>query len=141
MEGLTPSLRLVLVLRETLERGDSVRNGLREYIQTDPSAFARELALWLVERDAGRQRLFEKSLTTSEKFLVRVVDRGLRGEAIIHVLKELEIEIIDRCESQMDEFIEILPLKSLMPLLLFIFPAYLILLLGPLVARMAESLQ
>src|SRR5262249_48293082 len=92
MEGLTPSLRLVLVLRETLERGDSVRNAVRDFVHNYPSPFAQRVSLWMVERDNGKAARTEFEMLPSERFLVRVIDRGLRGEAIITTLKELEGE-------------------------------------------------
>lgn len=141
MEGLTPSLRFVLVLRENLERGDSVRNAVRDFVHNYPSRFAEKVSIWMVERENGKNLVSELEMQPSERFLIRVIDRGLNGEAIIATLRELEIEIIERCESQSEEFLELLPVKTLMPLLLFIFPAYLILLLGPLVERLVQSLN
>lgn len=141
MESLTPSLRFVLVLRESLERGDSVRNAVRDFVHNYPSAFARQVSVWMVERENGKNAASEVAMLPSERFLIRIVDRGLKGEPIMTPLRELESEIIDRCENQMEEFVELLPVKTLMPLLLFIFPAYLLLLLGPMVERLVQSLN
>jgi hypothetical protein len=162
MESMTPSLRLIVCLRRSLERGESLRSGLRTFVQADDSPFAKHLAHWLVERTTRQnaevlkpqsmpsappqtkspppQRVLPP-LTPAERQLMAVVERGMRGEPVAANLRELETEIVERCEAQMEAFIEILPLKALIPLMLFIFPAYLMLLLGPAVEQLLHSLR
>lgn len=141
MESITPTLRLVFCVRDALQNGETVRHGLRHFVERHPTPLAWGVTGWLRDRDQGQINVFSEQLKSSECHLLRLLERGLRGEAILGHLQEFERELVERCESQIDEFIESLPLKSLMPLLFLIFPAYLILLLGPLVERLLSSLQ
>lgn len=140
MEGLAPPLRLLLAVREGIERGASIRTCLMEFVERDRSLLSRFLSRWLVERELGRRLSPDERLSPSERHLLYILERGLEGEPVLPAVIELEAETIERCEFQIEEFIEALPLKSLIPLLLFIFPAYLILLLGPLVEALARGL-
>ncbi|PWU16633.1 MAG: hypothetical protein C5B49_10380 [Bdellovibrio sp.] len=142
MEGLAPSLRLILTVGESLQRGESIRQGIKNFIEQDASPFSESVTRWIIERDRQANGFAElRKLTRSELYLLKLLERGLRGEPILPALRELETEIVEKCELQIDEFIETLPLKSLVPLLLFIFPAYLLLLLGPLVESLTKGLQ
>jgi hypothetical protein len=50
---------------------------------------------------------------------------------ILAHLIELENEVVRSCESELEEQIQKLPIKLMLPVLFLMFPAYLILLLGP----------
>lgn len=141
MESMNPTLRLLFVVREHLENGGSVRNGLRDFAQNDPSSLAWTLTSWLSARDRGQIFEFDAKQPPSERHLLRLLERGLHGEPIATALQDFEQEIIERCEIQIEEFVATLPLKSLLPLLLLIFPAYLILLVGPFLERLVSSLH
>lgn len=141
MESLNPSLRLIIQVREFLDRGDSIRACLREFARTDASPFANELGTWLFHRENGRPYVVSEKRTMAEKFLFRLIDRGLNGEPIAGPLKELQDEVVEQCELQIEEFIALLPLKSLIPLLIFIFPAFMMLLLGPLAESLLTQLR
>jgi hypothetical protein len=65
---------------------------------------------------------------------------GVRGESVLPRLREMEIEIRRQCDHEMDVFISRLPLFMLGPVLLLLFPAFLILLLGPLLDQFLKGL-
>ena len=56
-------------------------------------------------------------------------------------LKDLEKEIMEVCKEDLEKHLEKLPYICLIPLMLFQFPAFLLLLIGPLVLNLLHILQ
>ncbi len=139
MDDLSPTLHLILTVREALERGDSVRVGISEFIDSDKS----DLRIFLLNRalEMSDAKKFPRALKETEKSALSVLQRGLAGEAILPVLKDLEADLIERSDSEIEDFTQKLTLRCLIPLLLFVFPGYLVLLLGPTLERLLISLE
>lgn len=138
MEDLTPTLLLVLSVRESLERGDSVRTGIAEFIETDRGDL--KILLLAKSLESATQAL-RRPLKETERAVFAVLQRGLAGESILPNLRDLETELIEKSEDEMEEFTQKLGLRSLIPLLLLVFPGYLLLLLGPTFERLLISLE
>lgn len=139
MDDLSPTLNLTLCAREALERGDSVRVGIAEFIEADRS----DLKLFLLNPALGAEdgRKLPRALKETEKSALAVLRRGLAGEAILPVLRELEADLIERSDAEIEEFTQKLTFRCLIPLLIFVFPGYLVLLLGPTLERLLISLE
>lgn len=137
---MNPTLRLIMNLREGLEKGDSIRRTLESFIQEEEGALPVYLQRWwLLKKSDQNSSMSDFSL--SQQSVVSLIERGLQGETIGPALSLLEREVFEKCESEIDEFAQTLPIKSLLPLLLLIFPAYLMILLGPLVEELLSSLN
>lgn len=72
--------------------------------------------------------------------LLQILERGLRGEAVYSVLLQLETELVEACQEEISNKVARLPFILLIPLLLFQFPAFLMLLFGPLLQNFFHSL-
>ncbi|GIL17097.1 MAG: hypothetical protein BroJett040_08480 [Oligoflexia bacterium] len=142
MEGLAPTLKFVLGLRLGLERGDSLRAALQRYLQCHSDDFTKKLSQFLSLRDQNRldSNFFAKISSPYRRAVLQLVDRGLAGDSILQQVKILEIEIHEVCSAELDAFVAQLPFKVLLPLVLFVFPAFMILLLGPLVLSLLASI-
>lgn len=108
MEQLKKELYLISKLIFFLERGDSVRH--------------------------AQQSLFSPTDKIS-KNLSTLIDKGIGGEPILGVLQELQLEYYSQLEFEIDREAAILPLKALVPLLVFQFPALMMLILGPFLSQ------
>lgn len=144
MESLAPPLQLTLLVRTSIECGESVRIGIFKYIQCEQGEYVNQLRSWLVLYDQGAE---EKSLklvrgikSPYRRAVIDVLTQGLKGRSIYKNLIELEQEIKSAAERELAEYISLLPIKLLLPLLLFQFPAYLILILGPLIRQYMERI-
>ncbi len=142
MEGLAPPLELLITVKSSLECGESVRTGILKYISTSRSEFAQTVSRWLFALDQNGKHLDIVKLIKSShrQSILNVLEQGLRGQSIMFVLTELEKEMNDACKREMEQYIALLPIKLLIPLLLFQFPAYLILILGPLIKNFLGAL-
>lgn len=140
MDDLNPCLALISEVRRSLESGESARLALRRYAEgRDP--FARQCGRWLLlQEKGGDPDLVLKEMSSSQRrSLMKLLERGLRGEAISGALKDFEGEIIDACRGDMDRHLALLPFKLMIPLLLMIFPALMLLLFGPLLDVLSSA--
>lgn len=141
MENLSPTLLLILEVRGALENGFSVRTGILQFIKISQSPFATLLSQWLITIDQGQDlaKLYAP-LHPCRRALLTLLDRGMKGSAILSHLIDLEKEVLNSCEAEIEEHLQKLPLKLLLPILFFMFPAYLLLLLGPVLESILGSL-
>ena len=140
MVPLAPPLKAVLEIRLQMENGISIAQSVKKYIQNNlQDEFAKELSLWLFARETGQK--FEKKLRFHRKILIEILSRGLRGDPIMEYLRDFEKEIIEICKEDLERHLERLPYICLVPLMLFQFPALLILLIGPLVLNLFNILK
>lgn len=133
METLALSLELVLEVRFGLEKGDSLKKTLQNYAQSRDGDLKREVVQhWLQILETGRstEPLLRKR-TFSERRVFEVLEQGLKGESIYAQICGLEEELFEASKLEVEAFISTLPVKALIPLLFFQFPAFLLLLFGP----------
>lgn len=138
MESIAPPLQLLISVRNQLEMGYSIRSGINYFISNYKNDFQEVIASWLIARE-HEQKLCTKNLSIYRVHLISILDRGLSGESIYKPLCELELEIIEACEHEMALKISRLPFLLLIPLLLLQFPAFLILLFGPILKNLFYS--
>ncbi|MBX2988200.1 MAG: hypothetical protein KF802_09905 [Bdellovibrionaceae bacterium] len=132
MEGLNPALNLALTVRRSLEGGESTRAGLQAFAREkgELAVFCRR---WLERRDRGADHmaLLRELPSMHRRTLFIVFERGLRGEPIHEALCDAEKEVLEACRLEMDRHLALLPFRMMIPLLLFLFPAVLLLILAP----------
>lgn len=159
MVGLNPVLTCLLAVEEGISRGDAVRDAVLIWLDRESRThvenvrdreFIREVQafLRLMESDSRSSpaSLQGLDLQAASKTIYRqsfftILTAGAAGAAILPALKELRAEIENQIELDMKAHVESLPLKMLIPLLLCMFPAFLILLLGPITRNFMESLK
>ena len=133
MEDITPTLILLWDVKRAIERGQSIRVGVQNFIErTQKNQFKEQVKLWWLSQ-TGAQVVFDSSkMSLSRKHLLEILEHGLRGLTILETLKSYEQELIFRCEDEIQKHIARLPMILMIPLMGLIFPAMLLLLLGPL---------
>jgi hypothetical protein len=148
MEGLAPPLRCLIEIHSGLQNGEPVRAGLSKYLAVADAKdeFAPAVRAFLFAFDHGndwKTVLNDTSAVKSpfRRTLLEIVACGLKGQSIMAQLQDLQDDIANACDSEIKEHLEILPIKMLIPLLLFQFPAFLLLLFGPLLKSLIEELN
>ncbi len=160
MVGVNPVLECIWAIEEGLHRGDSLRDALLRW--SDVSAASRQpdclydrefrlqvLAVLraveapgdgLLDHPDFRPSRTPGPVTAFRESLFNILAAGLRGEAVLKDLEAVKSDIQQQLELDMKSHVETLPFKMLIPLLLFLFPAFLILLFGPIVRAFLHSL-
>ncbi len=144
MEGLTPSLKCAIELSAGLQNGESARTGLTRYLAVCPADdFAGDVRRFLFCWDQGHdwRTVIIGIKSPHRRALLELAATGMSGQPISSHLKELQTEIENAADHQIREHLEMLPIRMLVPLLLFQFPAFLILLFGPLIRRLIEEIN
>lgn len=141
MENLNPTLALLLALKFGLEKGLTPKLSAREFLKEPAGDLVNIVGQWMAVRDAGNnpEYLLKQVKSPHRQALLRLMDRGFLGDTIYPTLVQLEIEVTEAAKAEMDAHISALPIKMLIPLLLLQFPAFLILLFGPLLADLLRS--
>lgn len=139
MEGLNPALETVWAVRRGLEKNDSLKTILRTHATSREGIWAETLQKWLAARESGTAFSYGTRLSHHRRLLLEIFDRGLRGEPIYPTLLLLETEIEAACRADLDEKLLKMPFQAMIPLLLMVFPALLILLLGPFLEQFVSA--
>lgn len=143
METIAPPLYVVLHLQLEMANGYSFRESLRRLLSfNDHDDFVALLREWSVRKSHNQstQMLARRLSSPYRRALLDLFERGWIGEPILEPLQSLEAEIRTACESELDQFISTLPFRAMIPLLLLQFPAYLLLLLGPMLTELTHQL-
>lgn len=144
MESVAPPLKLLLSVKRAIEKGISIKEGINNYISLNQNQeFAKIVTLWFlnIERAVGNQDLLKQIHSPYRRSLLQILERGLNKESIYSTLLNLEQEIIEACDSEIQEKLTKLPYLLMIPVLLFQFPALLMLIFGPLVQNFIESMH
>ena len=142
MVYLAPPLRAVLEIRLQIENGVSVPQAIKLYAQRNAEdIFAKELAYWLFSKETGKNHGLEFFNKPYRKHLIELLTRGLNGEPILEALCDFEEDLSFAVHEDLEQYLQKLPFITLIPLLLFEFPAFFLLLAGPLVLDLLFALQ
>lgn len=142
MDHIAPSLQLITYVKRSIEIGSSARSGILSFIRVERSLFAKDVSKWISLYDQGLEttQILQKQRSQYRRSLFELLERGLRGESIYVYLSQLEQETIDACQDEISRKLSKLPFLLLGPLLLMQFPAFLLLLFGPLLQNFFHSL-
>lgn len=143
MEGLAPSLKLLLTVKRSIERGEPLKKGVHFYLsQKNDKEFKTQVQNWLlcIEQGKNPDVAYSSIKNVTRKSLLQILQKGIEGHSIYPILQQIELEITEQCETELEEHVIKLPFKLMIPLLLFQFPALLILLFGPLIEQLLFSL-
>lgn len=141
MENLTPPLlNAVREVQWRLSSGRSMREAMRLYLEAAHTPFAHCLREWWSLKNQGRPSDSQKFKTHYQRAFLNLVERGCAGQPTLEHLRALEDEISKAADAELELHLATLPFKVLIPLLVFQFPAFLILLLGPVLRELTRQM-
>jgi hypothetical protein len=137
-----PPLAAVRELRWRIAGGHSMNEALRLYLDDATTEFAHDLREWRAHTAQGHAPAARaRGFTTPwRRALLELIERGCNGQPTLEQLATLEEEMETAAQAELDAHLGTLPFKVLVPLLLFQFPAYLLLLLGPILRELAQKM-
>lgn len=147
MEGLAPPLQLAIEMQSSLANGESIRSGIVRFASNSPinaaGEFARTVRRFLIAWDQSQdwRSILKQVESPYRRSLLELAANGLSGQSIQSALAELQREIEIACDEEIKLHIDMLPLKMLLPLLLLQFPAFMMVLFGPLLSRFVEEMS
>ncbi len=146
MEGLAPGLKCLVEIQSAIRNGETVRAGVGYYLhKSHPhDEYAQQLRALLFAWDQEHsdwRSVLHAVKGPHRRALAELICAGLAGQSILSQLTELREELVRASEMDLKAYIDLLPIKMLVPLLLFQFPAFLILLFGPLLSKFIQELS
>lgn len=141
MEGLAPPLELLLCVKQAVEQGFSVKKGMQDYVNAGNKEFHITVLqfLSLLEQGKSVQEMLGAQKSIYRQSLLTLLLKSFQGFPIYQSLCELETEIVVACDDEIQHKIAKLPFLTMIPLLLFMFPSFLLLLFGPLLNNLFHS--
>lgn len=134
MENIAPPLILLWDVRRSLERGHSVSNGIKCYLnRRKTGAFHDQIENWWASQNNAQIMYNKSGMNHKRQFLLETLEAGLKGHGILLTLQSIETELILSCEDEIQRHVTLLPIISLIPMMLLIFPAVMIVLIIPLI--------
>ena len=141
MEALAPIYVAIVEVRSLLENGDSLLQGLKRVSENTSGELRWQFHQFLLGFERGEQaphRVLSMSFLRKEFF--GLLERGLKGEPILEPMKALEEQCLADCHQQIHRFLNTIGFKTMFPVLFFLLPAYLLLLLGPFLEDLLKSI-
>lgn len=133
MENLAPPLILLWDVKRALEKGQSVSAGVQSYLnRKNGQVFRQQIQIWWLSQQNSRIVFDKKQMSYHRRYLLEILEQGLKGQSILPTLYLIESEMILSCENEIHLYVARLPLLSLIPLTFLIFPSMLLLLVAPL---------
>lgn len=141
MDSLAPPLEALLYIKLKIQTGASTRESIKDYIYTHPNClFAKNLDLWLFEVESLQSISYKNMNNPYRRLFIELLKRGLEGEPILKLLHHLEMDMIEACKEDIQKQIQKLPFITLIPLLFLQVPAFLVLVIGPLMSHLLQAI-
>ncbi len=147
MSRLSPILSLLMDLETAVERGESVAYALRAIRSRRQALHQTQemgLNLWiddlLLSWERGRPARAVSAPGDISLQLAEILDEGWRGASVLRQLSDLRAYAEEQAESDLENFVQALPLRSLIPLLLFQLPSLMLVLLWPILQKLVRDL-
>ena len=138
MEDINPLWKVLNRIRYNLNAGNSVRHSVLDACNDLQSALEKKLFKWVQQYPCEIPSLTPMSFYRQQLFFI--LNDGLQGKPIYEALQQLEEDVLEQIHLEIDEHVAKLPFLSLIPMLLFIGPAFFLLLIGPLILSMLKEL-
>lgn len=142
MEDLAPPLELILSVKNSIEKGKSIQDGIKRYLAAHGGhEFGRSVLCWyvLIERQMATRELTATIKSVYRRQVLQLLEKGIKKEPIYNQILILEHEIYQACEREIQEKLIKLPYLVMIPVLFFQFPALLTVIFGPLMQNFIES--
>ena len=139
MEDIVPPLlHAIREIRWALSTGHSTKDAVQIYLGQTQDPLASQLRhAWIAHQQGGDRPKFD---SFREHTLWSLIERGLNGQPIHDALLILEKDTEDAATHYLDAHLAKLPFKILVPLMFLQFPAYLLVLLGPVLRELNSQM-
>ena len=124
-------------IQHYLTSGVSLRAAIEE-ISDNPISLQVKTVVFHYDR--GSLALDSQSKVPVIQAFYNILFIGLSGNSILEGMSRVEVSIYEQIEQEFQKKLQTLPVRMMLPLLFLMFPAYLILMLGPILSNMMESI-
>ena len=143
MEVLSSSYVFLSELVMAMESGVSARKFSSDYTSSSDSAWSTLLSTHIYKfmNNNFNFSMLKLVKNSYERTLLHLILKSFQGQPVLKELKALESEYFKAHKQQLERHLLKLPYLSLIPLFVFLFPSYLLLMLGPILKSLIEELS
>lgn len=142
MVGLSPCQALIHEVLLHMDSGQSLSFALRSSMSKLPAEIGVQVSRLLILHQTNAESVYHpQEMAPLRAVLFEILWSGLNGASVVQKLEELLPEAERLAHMDLQNFVSRTPIYSMLIVLLFFFPAFLILTLGPLVFEMLEVLK
>ncbi|MBK9293598.1 MAG: type II secretion system F family protein [Oligoflexia bacterium] len=139
--------KLLIIVSETrfnMHLGLSLKISLKKALENKTDDLSKTLKIWQLRLEAGQNF---NEVTQSYPFLldsapkrafISILKSGFNGSPTDTVLNDLELELERQIENDFEKYLQLLPIKLMLPLALLILPAVVLLLITPLIINLGD---
>lgn len=143
MELLAPSYNFLSELIMSIESGSSTKKFTMDFIKETNTGWTQILSTFVFKymNNNFKFSMLKSVKNPFERSILHLVIKSFAGQPVLENLKSLEKEYFDAHKKQLEKHLMKLPYLSLIPLFVFLFPAYLLLMLGPILKSLIIELS
>lgn len=105
--------------------------------------FRFELVQWWThqfQRPTPTSMIGSQALSPHLELLLELIERGMKGDSIVSPLERLEEDVLRLTKDEIQKEVDLMPLRLMIPALLFFFPGLMCLLIGPILSELLDLL-
>lgn len=141
MAHIVPSISFLTTMKRQIQGGNSVSTALQLTLVEEKTDFSIQVRQWHAYQQSSQDKASELAKTHYQSAFFEILKSGLDGAPVYELLEELENEMVLEFERQWKLYLDRLPLILSLPLLLFFFPSYVILMFGPLLTQFLSEVN
>lgn len=145
MQDLTEGLIFIEEIIAKLHSGIGVSSAIKGYLHENNSKFSKQVGYFYfcVQNEKSWREKIQIEFSERPIFFTffEILHEGTRGVPIFEKLQEVEKAIFQLIDSELERKIQSLPFKLMLPTFLFLLPAYLVLLFGPITMKLIGGLK
>ncbi|MEZ4873729.1 MAG: hypothetical protein R2827_16105 [Bdellovibrionales bacterium] len=133
MEDIAPPLSLVLHIIACMRNGESIRVAVERFQCTSDLDFQRQAQELVFRYDQGSpvEYIFENAQSPYRCTIFELIQMALSGQPTLAQFENLKVDIEMACDMELEQTLRVLPFKLMVPMMIFMVPAYLLALFGP----------
>jgi hypothetical protein len=139
--GLDSNLNFLVQFRHSITRGEGMKAFLIRFASENHGPLSHQIAALLIAYQQRKENYDNINESLERKLVLDLAWRCLKGEPVGHYLYDLERELEISLENKLELFIKALPIKVLLAVIFFQFPALIILAMLPVFHQILEVVK
>lgn len=141
MNSFVTTLDVIETLISELKAGNALRSSLVLLIESRQGPLRDLLKDWFEEFNAGRsaEHVYARIKWAENSNLLSLLEYGLQGFPILQSLEKFKAEVEEITKMRVEQRLQMLPYKMMIPLFLFFFPALMWSFLAPFIREMKNG--
>lgn len=140
MDSISPAQKLLYDFLLQIESGKSCLRAFKLAMSSAKGVVQAECRELLFQYESGKAFLVRSKTPELRKVIYEIIFQGLQGVPVQQRIESVIEDVEQSANADIDRFIARVPIYSLVIVLFFYFPAFMLLIMGPIVQELLNSL-